>query len=149
MHHKRLMMDRLPPVSPSRARVEWFMPRIWGVRRKIKSSTNCRGAGIHTIDYVIRRFNASSAELKNARGAGPSLGHRLARSPGPTGTQANRSRAGLQAPREDGSPVSCGTGLQLMQFNNPASTKNENKKNDLDAKALFPEGLNVKKANSY
>jgi hypothetical protein len=36
-----------------------------------------------------------------------------------------------------------------MQFNNPASTKNENKKNDLDAKALLPEGRNVKKANSY
>jgi hypothetical protein len=38
----------------------------WGVNKK--------------IDYVIRRFNASSTKVKEPKGAGPSLEHRLARS---------------------------------------------------------------------
>ena len=36
----------------------------------------------------------------------------------------------FNAPHEDGSWFLRGTGLELMQFNNPTLTKNENKKYD-------------------
>jgi hypothetical protein len=41
----------------------------------------CIGFGLTSVDYVIRRFNASSAGLKKRVGAGPTLGRRLTRSP--------------------------------------------------------------------
>jgi hypothetical protein len=43
----------------------------------------------------------------------------------------------LDAPREDGSWFRLGTGLQLMQFNNPASTKNETDKYDNSTNKKF------------
>ena len=39
--------------------------------------------------------------------------------------RVSRSEVAVQAPREDGSWFRVGTGLQLMQFNNPTSTKKE------------------------
>jgi hypothetical protein len=53
--------------------------------RKI-SSTNFRGLRKSLLDYVIRRFNASSAGLKKPVGLDLRWDCRLARSPDPIGT---------------------------------------------------------------
>jgi len=49
------------------------------------------GAGKNILDYVIRRFNASLAELKSSW-AGPPLESRLTRSPDPTGAPSQPKR---------------------------------------------------------
>ena len=51
-----------------------------------KSSTDCRSAAKILLDYVIRRFNASSAGLKKPVGLDLRWDSRLTRSPDPTGT---------------------------------------------------------------
>jgi hypothetical protein len=50
-----------------------------------QSSTNYRGLRKSLLDYVIRRFNASSAGLKKPVGLDLRLDRRFTRSPDPTG----------------------------------------------------------------
>jgi hypothetical protein len=71
---------------------------------------NFAGTSQNFLDYVIRRFNASSAGLKKPVGLDLRWDRRFTQSPDSTGAPSQPS----------------GTGLQLMQFNNPTLTKNKN-----------------------
>jgi len=56
-------------------RFETVMPTLWRhvYTCDFKSLTTCRGVSQDHGDYVIRRFNASSAGLKKSVGLDPSL----------------------------------------------------------------------------
>src|SRR5262249_895627 len=77
-------------------------------------------------DCVTRRFDGSSAALKRFVRLGLRLGHRL--------TRSAESKLRLREPTEVGKslaqdwfPISHGTRLQSMRFNNPASLNKKRK----------------------
>jgi hypothetical protein len=73
---------------------------------------------INEVDYVIRRFNASSAGLKKPRGAGPSLGLPLsAISRSNWSPESAKVRPLCKAPCGGSFLVPCGTGLAVKQSN--------------------------------
>jgi hypothetical protein len=74
------------------------------------------------FDYVIRRFNAPSADLKADWIFAETPLSAISRfnwSP----ESAEASACCSKAPRENDSLVPRGTGLQSMPFNNPSSTR--------------------------
>ena len=95
------------------------------------SLTHYAGLSKNAFDRVIRHFNAPSAGLKKRGGwifAGPPLS---AISRSNWSPESAKVRPPFQKRLVRMVPGSArGTGLQLMQFNNPTSTKNENKKYD-------------------